>query len=282
MSAISATGSSASYSAITQLLADDLSNAATAGAAPQIGQASSPGSSASTSKAPTDSVDLSDHAKAVLAQAQKDQVAANQLQALVQSNRNSGGAGKNSVGGITQNFDQLTGQTQSQQGNSAGFSLAALVQAKGGLSEGLYAYQKAVDSAHLQSDGTYASWSQTLHDTFFTAPTTPQEVASWYQSDEGQETLSAAQAWPQNDPGLAAALASHSVTFLNASDFPDLNLHNTTTIQDGEGGGSSNTVYTYNHSAAIFSDPTTSYKVLGDGIVLAWKTPTTTATATSS
>jgi hypothetical protein len=27
---------------------------------------------------------------------------------------------------------------------------------------------------------------------------------------------------PQDDPGLAEALASHSVTFLNASDIPDL------------------------------------------------------------
>jgi hypothetical protein len=269
MSAISATGSSASYSAIAQLLADDLSNTATAGAGPQIGQASSAGSSASTSRAPTDSVDLSDHAKAVLAQAQRDQVAASELQALVQSNRNSGGA---AASGITQTFNQLTGQAQSQQGTSANLSLAQLAQSDG-LLDGEAAYIQELNAAHRQPDGTYTSWSQTLHDVFVTAPSTPQEVASWYQSTEGQQTLSAAQAWPQDDPGLAEALASHSVTFLNASDIPDLNLHNTISIQGGEGGSGGSAPYTYNHDAAIFSDPATSYKVLGDGIVLAWKTP---------
>lgn len=119
MSAIAATSSSADYSAIASLLNSGLSSPA--GPAPQAAQ-----SSASPSSGPSDSVDLSDHAKAVLAQAQKDQVLANELQAFVQSNRSSGGTGKNSISGLStqspstpgqvadnvmQAFHQLTGQT---------------------------------------------------------------------------------------------------------------------------------------------------------------------------
>jgi hypothetical protein len=119
MSAIAATNSSSDYSAIASLLSSGLSSQA--GPAPQAAQ-----SSASPSSGPTDSVDLSDHAKAVLAQAQKDQVLANELQAFVQSNRSSAGTGKNSTSGqstqnpstpaqiagnVMQEFDQLTGQT---------------------------------------------------------------------------------------------------------------------------------------------------------------------------
>lgn len=119
MSAIAATSSSADYSAIASLLNSGLSSPA--GPAPQAAQ-----SSASPSSGPSDSVDLSDHAKAVLAQAQKDLVLANELQAFVQSNRSSGGTGKNSISGLStqspstpgqvadnvmQAFHQLTGQT---------------------------------------------------------------------------------------------------------------------------------------------------------------------------
>jgi hypothetical protein len=119
MSAIAATSSSADYSAIASLLNSGLSSPA--GPAPQAAQ-----SSASPSSGPSDSVDLSDHAKAVLAQAQKDQVLANELQAFVQSNRSSSGTGKNSISGqstqspstpgqvadnVMQAFHQLTGQT---------------------------------------------------------------------------------------------------------------------------------------------------------------------------
>jgi hypothetical protein len=119
MSAIATTNSSSDYSAIASLLNSGLS--LQAGPAPQPAQ-----SSASPSSGPTDSVDLSDHAKAVLAQAQKDQVLANELQAFVQSKRSSAGTGKDSISGqstqnpstpaqiagnVMQEFDQLTGQT---------------------------------------------------------------------------------------------------------------------------------------------------------------------------
>src|ERR1700761_6102559 len=126
MSAIAATSSASNYSAVAQLLASGLSGTAAANGIPQIGQATDSNSSGTSSGGPTDSVDLSDHARAVLAQAQKDQVLANDLQAFVQSNRSSGGTGKNSISGqstqspstpaqiagnVMQEFDRLTGQT---------------------------------------------------------------------------------------------------------------------------------------------------------------------------
>lgn len=124
MSAITATSSASSYGSVAQLLTNGLSNSAATGGIPQIEQAADSNSSGPSSGGPSDSVDLSDHAKAVLAQAQKDQVLADQLQTFVQSNRS--GAGKNSVPGqstqnpstpgqgadkVIQEFDQLTGQT---------------------------------------------------------------------------------------------------------------------------------------------------------------------------
>jgi hypothetical protein len=126
MSAITATTSSSSYSAVAQLLTNGLSNAGSPSGNPQIGQSGSSNISNTSSGYPTDTVDLSDHAKAVLAQAQKDQVLAGQLQELVQSNKNPDGSGKNSISGqstqspstpgqgtdnVMQAFDQLTGQT---------------------------------------------------------------------------------------------------------------------------------------------------------------------------
>jgi hypothetical protein len=126
MSAIAATGSASSNSAVAQLLADGLSNARATTSLPQTAQTGSSSTSGTSSGSPTDTVDLSDHAKAVLAQAQKDQALAGQLQKLVQSNKNPDGSGKNSISGqstqspstpgqvadnVMQAFDQLTGQT---------------------------------------------------------------------------------------------------------------------------------------------------------------------------
>jgi hypothetical protein len=123
MSTIAATPSSSGYSAVAQLLAGGLSNSAATTGIPQIGPNASSVANTSSDN-PTDTVDLSDHAKAVLAQAQKDQVLAGELQTFVQSNRSSGGTTKNFVqstqspstpGQVTDNvmqaFDQLTGQT---------------------------------------------------------------------------------------------------------------------------------------------------------------------------
>jgi len=125
MSAIAATGSISSYSAVAQLLTEGLSNPAATNGTPEIGLTAASAANTSPDN-PTDTVDLSDHAKAVLAQAQKDQVLSNELQALVQSNRTSRGTDKNSISGqsagspstsgqvadnVMQEFDRLTGQT---------------------------------------------------------------------------------------------------------------------------------------------------------------------------
>jgi hypothetical protein len=286
MSAIAATGSSSSYGAVAQLLADSLPSA---NAGSSKAAASSASSSSAAGKSASDSLNLSDHAKAVLARAKSDQVAADQLQAFLQSVRNPNGTGHNSATGQTsddagtQIFDRLKGQTQSQQGNAKNLSLADLQRAQGGL-PGLGTYAKALSDASLQPDGTYKNYSQTLHDVIV-VPSTPQDIATWYQTD-GKSELSIAQALaqisPDDHPGLAEALANHAVTFLNAQDIPDLNFHNTISIEGGEHGGSAGEDATFNQKAAIFSNPTTSYKVLASGTVIAWKTPPGTAAATSN
>jgi hypothetical protein len=274
MSAIAATGSSSSYSAVAQLLANSLSSA-TAGIA-QTGQATVPASSATSTSNPADSLTLSDQAKATLARAQTDQLAANKLQAFLQSARNSNGSGTTApqptANDVTQQFDQLTGQTQSQSANTTFITL----------NDFLNADVHSLVDANKGTDGTVGGYSQTLQDVTVTAPSNPQQVAAWYQTTDAQALAGAAQYWPNNDPGLAEALASHAVTFLNGSDIPNLNFHNTISIQGGEGGASVGDTYTYKHDAAIFSDPTTSYKVLYDGTVISWKTPPSTGTAASN
>jgi hypothetical protein len=287
MSAIAATGSSSGYSAVAQLLANSLSSAASGN--PLTGQSSNLGSSATPTSGPSDSLNLSDHAKAVLARAQTDQIAAGELQTFLQSARNPNGTGtppasKPASDNVTQIFDQLTGQTQSQQPpqqDPANLSLAGFEQVDGTLG-GLAAYARSLDNAREGADGTLTSFSQTLQDVVVAAPSTQQQIEAWYQGADGQEVSGAAQYWPDNDPGLAEALASHAVTFLNASDVPGLNFHNTVMLQEGEGGGSEGQTYNYNLNAAIFSDPTTSYKVLAGGTVLSWKTPPATGTTASN
>jgi hypothetical protein len=288
MSAIAATGSSSS--AIAQLLASGLSNAETTVGIPQIGQGSSSATSAAASANPSDSLNLSDHAKAILARAQQDQIAANQLQSFLQSARNPGGTGNSASSSQasddagTQIFDQLTGQTQSQhqsqQGNPGSPSLADFQQADGGWGAGLAAYAQALAQANQQPDGSTKNYSQTLNNVI-AVPSTPQDIAAWYQSD-GKLLTGQAEAGQGNDPGLVEAIANHAITFLNANDIPGLNFHNTIVMQGGENGGSGNETWTYNQNASIFSDPSSSYKVLGDGTVIAWKTPPATGTTASN
>jgi hypothetical protein len=102
MSAIVATGSSTALNALAQILGNGASSA-TSGI-PQIGETTAPVSSAPSTSNPTDTLDLSDHAKATLAQAatetpsdqakaaaaaraQSDQAAADRLQAFVEAHR---------------------------------------------------------------------------------------------------------------------------------------------------------------------------------------------------
>jgi hypothetical protein len=275
MSAIAATGSSSSYSAVAQLLANSLSPARPG--ITQAGQSTASGSGTPTSGV-SDTLNLSDHAKSVLARAKADQVVADELQTFLQSARNPSGTGGTSASSQASSddgtpiFDQLTGQAQSQSANTTFVTL----------NDFLNTDVHSLIAANTGADGTVGDYSQTLQDVTVTAPSNPQQVAAWYQTTDAQALAGAAQYWPDNDPGLADALASHSVTFLNASDIPGLNFHNTITIQGGEGGASVGDTYTYNHDAAIFSDPATSYKVLYDGSVISWKTPPSAATATSN
>jgi hypothetical protein len=288
MSAIAATGSSPNYSAVAQLLANSVSSTTDI---PQTGPSGVSGSSATATNGSSDSLTLSDHAKSVLARAEADQVAANELQTFLQSARNPNGTGtapasKPASDDVTQNFDQLTGQTQSQQASQQGTpsgipSLADFQQADGGWGAGLADYLETLTQANQQPDGTLKNYSQTLNDVI-AVPSTPQDIAAWYQSD-GKLLTGQAEAGQGNDPGLVEAIANHAITFLNANDIPDLNFHNTIVLQGNENGGSSaNQTWTYNQNASIFSDPSTSYKVLGDGAVIAWKTPPATGTTASN
>ena len=282
MSAISAANTSAT-SAIAQLLSNAAS-AATDGTS--AASATAVGSSASSN--PADTVDLSPHAKALLLQAQENQVAAKDLQAFLQSARSPNGSGaaaaapaattssQSSAASVTQAFDQLTGKTPSQQpGGAAPGSLASFELAGGGASAGFSDYAQALGKASPQG------FSQTLSNVV-AVPSSPQEIAAWYQND-GKSTLLGAQAWPEDyPPGLAKAVTSQSLSFLSANDIPGLNFQNTITIQSAGAGVGGSDVYTYNHNAAIFSDPATSYLVQGDGTVLSWKTPPTTGTTASN
>jgi hypothetical protein len=107
MSAIAAANSSA-YSAVASLL----SNAASLATTDASTQAASSATPDSPVADPTDSVDISDHAKATLARAKADQVAANTLAAQVAATRNPDAkdpAPQKSSTDITASFDQLTG-----------------------------------------------------------------------------------------------------------------------------------------------------------------------------
>jgi hypothetical protein len=162
MSAIAATSSASSYSAVAQLLTAGLSSAAAANGILQIGQATNSNSSGTSSGGPTDSVDLSDHAKAVLAQAQNDQVLSNELQAFLQSNRSTGGTGKNFISGqstqspsttgqvadnVMQAFDQLTGQTTAASTGQTGDNQASSANGWGSIFPGVFTPTKSMSTS---------------------------------------------------------------------------------------------------------------------------------------
>jgi hypothetical protein len=266
MSAIVATGSSSGYSAVAQLLANSVSSATAD--IPQNGQSGASGSSATPTSGPSDSLNLSDHAKAVLARAQTDQIAAGELQTFLQSVRNPNGTGtapasKPTSDGVTQIFDQLTGHTQAPNQSLDDFFTAQFT---------------ALEANARQPDGTIGNYSETFNDISF-APTTPEAINNWYQND-GQAAVQGAPQIAQQAPdspqainaaSLAQAVENHAVTFLNAFDIPGLDFHNSLTIQGGEDGGGSSWSVTYNHDAAIFNDPTTSYAIGGNGTVISWK-----------
>jgi hypothetical protein len=236
---------------------------------------------ASVSGNPTDILDLSDNAKATLARAKVDQVAADKLAAQAQAGRDPSGknpAQKANSGDGTSLFDKLSGRAQAGTPSSG---VENFVQSGKTVGD----YITAQVDAHRQPDGTVTSFTQTFNDVSL-APSTPQAIDTWYQT-EGQSTIALAQQDPSgsqlaiDDAALAQAVQSHSVTIQNAKDIPGLDFHNTLTIQGGDGGASNSLSATYNRNAAIFSDPTTSYRVSDNGTVISWKTPPASVTAAS-
>lgn len=274
MSAIATGGSSSGYSALAQLLASTFSTR-TSPDAPQIGQPERLVSTSALSSTPSDSVDLSDHAKAVLAQAQKDQVLANELQTLVQSNKNSAGSNSNSILGqssqgqltsaqtadsISQSFAQLTGQTQSQQLLSNWTAEQAAADPVG--------FTDAEQAAHTQADGTISNWSVSFQDVPPAgAPSTPQEIDRWYAT-QGQQFLENTQGL---SPGFVDAIRNHTLSFTNVSDIPDVDFRNSFTFQGGEDGAGGGGSFTFNYNApALQAIGSANYAIFGDGYIATW------------
>lgn len=104
---------------------------------------------------------------------------------------------------------------------------------------------------------------------FITVPTTPAQVDDWYKLD-GQAIIDGATQNPaEAATGIADAVQSRNITFLNATEIPSLNFSNSVTFQYSLG-SSANGSASHDHNAAIFKDPTTNYRVYSNGTVIAW------------
>ncbi len=215
----------------------------------------------------TDTINLSDQAKALLAQARANQLAANKLEAFSQSTQNNG----RTQGPTAPSNAPLS--SAGQRGNST-WDPNASIDNRG-------AYQQAQQAAHTRADGTIQSWSTSASDVF-DVPSTPQEIDQWYQSTQGQQILALAQAFPGSMPGLAEALQNRTVTIADARDIPGLNFHNTVTFQGGEGGSGGSSRVSFNSSAPLFQDPNIRYEVMDNGTVITWKNPTGAGSATQT
>jgi len=265
VSAIANAANSSAYSAVALLLRNAASSATTGASA----ATTTPGAAASSaSSLPVDTVNLSDAAKATLARAQTDQVAADKLAAQVQAARDP--TGKNTAPKTSSNngpslFDQLTGRGQSQPSSAGDFESATLT---------------ALINTHTLSDGSVQSFSVTASDVL-TPVSTPQQIADWYKTNT-TSLINDAQSSPSaGSISLAQAVQNHQVTFQSAADIPGLDFHNTYTFQGGNGGSSVNETFTYNQNAAVFRDPTNNYLVSSDGTVISWPKMPTSATATA-
>jgi hypothetical protein len=264
MSAIATAANSSAYSAVALLLSNAASSATT-----QVPNSTTSGAAASSaSSAPIDRVNLSDNAKATLARAQTDQVAADKLAAQVQAARDPTGkntAPKTSSSNGPSLFDQLTGRGQSPPSSAGDFESATLT---------------ALLNTHTLSDGSVQSFSVTASDVL-TPVSTPQQIADWYKTN-ATSLINDAQSSPSaGSISLAQAVQNHQVTFQSAADIPGLDFHNTYTFQGGNGGSSVNQTFTYNQNAAIFQDPTNNYLVSSDGTVISWPKMPASATATA-
>jgi hypothetical protein len=258
MSVITAASSSAT-NAVASLLSNDASSATTDAGTPAAKAITSDPAASSASRDPVDTVDLSDRAKATLAHAQIERVAADKLAALVQTLKGQGSDKTKSKADSTDPQDIF-------QKLSGGATGSAKLEDLDGLMKSLFA-------ANKNSDGTYNSFSKTVDDVLI-VPSTPQQVDDWYKT-YGQSFLEGALHFSGEEGNnvLAEAVRNRTITLQSAADIPDLNFHNTWTLQGGEGGGSINGTSSYNHDASIFKDPTTNYIVSGDGTVISWAKP---------
>jgi hypothetical protein len=250
MSAIAAANSSA-----TNAIALLLSNAASSTTAIGTPATKAVTSGSSASSDPTDILDLSDNAKATLARAKIDQVAATPGGKATAPKANSSGG--------TSLFDKLSGRAQPAQTGQWDVN-AAIADPAG--------YLKAQQAAHTGADGSIASWSTSATDVF-TSPSTPTEIDQWYQT-QGNQLVAQQQTFPQSAlPGLTQAIQDRTLTITNAADIPDLNFHNSFTWQGGEGGAGNGGGMNYNPQAAALQDPNVQHYFLANGTVISWASP---------
>jgi hypothetical protein len=154
VSAIAAANSYA-YGAATSLLSNAASLATTDANKPATNSTTiDPG--ASSAADPVDSVDISDHAKATLARAKADQVAANTLTAQLAAARYPDGkdpAPQKSSADITASFDQLTGIPAAADDTAASGVTTPEVNFSGGLRAGGFT---------IAAKGSASTWSSEI------------------------------------------------------------------------------------------------------------------------
>jgi hypothetical protein len=262
MTAITAANSSAT-NAVASLLSNAASSATTDADSTAAKATTSDPAASSASRAPVDTVDLSDRAKATLARAKTERVAADKLATLVQTLKGQG-----------------SDKTKSEVGSTDPQDIFQKLSGGAATNKDLEGYLNSLTAANKNSDGTYNSFSKTVDDVLI-VPSTPQQVDDWYKNAE-QAVTGGVKVFTNEDYQVyAQAVLNRIVTIQSAKDIPDLNFHNTWTLQGGEGGRSINGTSSYNHDASIFKDPTTNYIVSGNGTVISWPKPPATGTTTS-
>lgn len=233
---------SAPLSSAWNALASLLDNSAYGSSAAPVNQIGDPPNGGN---AITDSVDLSDNAKAFLARAQSDQAA----------------------------LEELTGSYGAPNGIASagqappGYSITSAISN----TDNQLAYLQAQQAAHTQADGTIQSWSTSASDVF--------NVASSPQQIEPQ-LMALAQAFPGSYPGLAEAIQNGTVTVSDARNVPGLNFQNSFAFQGGEGGSGNSSEVSFNSSLPMFNSPNVQTVVMDNGTVVSW--PTTAAQQTAS
>jgi hypothetical protein len=225
----------------------------------------------SSSKGPVDVVDLSYRAKT-------EQVAADKLKTQLDTSRGSKdglakpseGAQPNYSNGSQLFGSRLTDNTDSElidtfgQGHVSSDSFHFLD------------YIQALHDTHVSPDGkSLPDFRIQLNDVF--TPSTPEEIAVSDQLERdwalaNPEYMAWAKVYDPEQYAHRQAFVDGTVTHLNLSDVPDLDLHNTIFIDHTQFGTSSGTVsFTYNNKAAILKDPTIDYTVGSNGDVIGFK-----------